>query len=141
MHPLLENDKLYYSIGEVKDITGVESHVLRYWETEFPTFRPRKSRTGQRTYTKKDIETIFEIKRLLYEEKFTIKGAKSKLKEKMPSSLSEETVDVEEPAGPQTQMVFDQVEKAVNVQMNDSEFLQTLRGKLISISQILRKRY
>ncbi len=138
MPQFLETDKLYYSIGEVKDITNIESHVLRYWETEFPTFRPRKSRTGQRTYTKKDIEMIFEIRRLLYEEKFTIKGAKNKLKEKM-SSLPEDT-SMEDSVGPQTQMVFAQVENAVHVQMNDHTFLQTLREKLLAISQTLRKR-
>ena len=72
-------EKLFYRIGEVSRITGVEPYVLRYWETEFPFLRPRKSRSGQRLYVKKDIETIFEIKRLLYEEKYTIEGVRKKL--------------------------------------------------------------
>ncbi len=69
-------EKLFYKIGEVGRITGVEPYVLRYWESEFPFLKPRKSRSGQRLYVKKDIETILEIKRLLYEERYTIEGVK-----------------------------------------------------------------
>lgn len=72
-------EKLFYKIGEVSRITGVEPYVLRYWETEFPFLRPRKSRSGQRLYVKKDIDTILEIKRLLYDEKYTIEGVRKKL--------------------------------------------------------------
>jgi len=72
-------EKLFYKIGEVSRITGVEPYVLRYWETEFPFLKPRKSRSGQRLYVKKDIDTILEIKRLLYEEKYTIEGVRKKL--------------------------------------------------------------
>ena len=73
-------EKLYYSIGEVKEITGLEPHVLRYWESEFPTLRPKKNGRGQRTYQKKDIEMVLRIKDLLYKRKFTIAGAKKALK-------------------------------------------------------------
>ncbi|MBI4379150.1 MAG: MerR family transcriptional regulator [Nitrospinae bacterium] len=72
-------DKLFFKIGEVARITEVEPHVLRYWESEFGLIRPNKSKTGQRVYKKKDIETILEIKRLLYEERFSIEGAKKRL--------------------------------------------------------------
>ncbi|RMG00162.1 MAG: MerR family transcriptional regulator [Nitrospirae bacterium] len=71
-------EKLFYKIGEVGRITGVEPYVLRYWESEFPFLRPRKSRSGQRLYVKKDIETILEIKKLLYDERYTIEGVKKK---------------------------------------------------------------
>lgn len=71
-------DKLFYRIGEVSRITGVEPYVLRYWETEFPFLRPRKSNSGHRIYTKRDIELVLEIKRLLYEEKYTIEGVRKK---------------------------------------------------------------
>ncbi len=74
-------DKLYYRIGEVSKITSTKPHVLRYWESEFNIFRPQKTRSKHRLYKKKDIELIFEIKRLLYEERFTLEGAKKKLKE------------------------------------------------------------
>lgn len=72
-------DKLYFRIGEVSDLTQTASYVLRFWETEFPTFKPLKSRSGHRLYRKQDVETILEIKRLLYEEGFTIEGARRKL--------------------------------------------------------------
>jgi DNA-binding transcriptional MerR regulator len=73
-------DKLFFKIGEVADLASVEQHVLRYWEDEIDGLKPTKNKSGQRLYQKKDIELVLEIKRLLYEEKFTIAGAKSKLK-------------------------------------------------------------
>ncbi len=72
--------KLYYSIGEVSELTSLKPYVLRYWETEFRQLSPPKNRAGNRTYRQKDIDTIFLIKDLLYSRKFTIKGAKSELK-------------------------------------------------------------
>jgi DNA-binding transcriptional MerR regulator len=71
--------KLYYKIREVCEIVGVEAHVLRFWESEFPALAPPKSRTGQRTYRPKDIELLLRIKKLLYEEGFTIAGARKRL--------------------------------------------------------------
>ena len=72
-------DKLYLRIGEVSVITGLPASVLRYWESEFASLAPKKSSTGQRLYTKKDIEQITEIKKLLYAEKLTIEGARKRL--------------------------------------------------------------
>ena len=72
--------KLYYSIGEVSDITGLKQYVLRYWETEFPHLKPSKNSAGNRIYRQNDIDNLVEIKKLLHEEKFTIKGAKQYLK-------------------------------------------------------------
>ena len=71
--------KLYYKIREVCEILGVEAHVLRYWETEFPALAPPKNRSGQRTYRPKDIELLLRIRKLLYEEGFTIAGARKRL--------------------------------------------------------------
>jgi DNA-binding transcriptional MerR regulator len=73
-------DKLFFKIGEVADLASVEQHVLRYWEDEIDALKPTKNKSGQRLYQKKDVELVLEIKRLLYEEKFTIAGAKGKLK-------------------------------------------------------------
>ena len=73
--------KIYYSISEVCGQTGLEPHVLRYWESEFSQLRPKKNRAGNRTYRDKDIEVIRFIKHLLYEEKFTIPGAKKRFAE------------------------------------------------------------
>jgi len=69
-------EKLYYSIGEVKEITGIAPHVLRYWESEFKLLRPRKDRSGRRMYQNKDLEKIDKIKDLLYRRRYSIAGAK-----------------------------------------------------------------
>ncbi len=76
--------KLYYKIGEVCEILGVEPHVLRYWETEFSCLAPPKSKSGQRTYRPKDIELLLRIRKLLYDEGFTIAGARKQLKTSAP---------------------------------------------------------
>lgn len=78
---MIENKKTYYSISEVCAKTKLEPHVLRYWESEFAQLRPKKNRAGNRAYRDKDIEAIQYIKYLLYEEQFTIPGAKKKLSE------------------------------------------------------------
>ena len=72
-------DKLFFKIGEVCEIAGVEPYVLRFWETEFPNLAPRKSTSGHRIYRKKDVETVLRIKELLYERGFTIPGARKQL--------------------------------------------------------------
>ncbi len=71
--------RLYYSISEVSDMIGVKPHVLRYWETQFKMLRPKKGRGGARMYRKRDVEILFEVKQLLYENRFTIAGARRKL--------------------------------------------------------------
>ena len=73
--------KMYYTISEVAEMTGVKAHVLRYWETEFPSLRPKKNRAGNRNYRPKDIKAILVIRDLLYKEGFTISGARKKLQE------------------------------------------------------------
>ena len=80
--------KLYYSIGEVSEMTDLKSYVLRYWETEFNQLKPPKNRAGNRTYRQKDIEVILNIKELLYKKKFTIDGARGVLQGK-DKSISE----------------------------------------------------
>ena len=72
-------EKLFFKIGEVCELTGVQAHVLRYWESEFPMLAPQKNRAGQRTYRKRDVEMALRIKELLYEDQYTIAGAKKKL--------------------------------------------------------------
>ena len=72
--------KLYYSIKEVSEMTSLKPYVLRYWESEFPSLKPSKNKAGNRTYKKNDINVILEIKKLLYDKKFTIKGAIEELK-------------------------------------------------------------
>src|SRR5580692_348768 len=73
-------DKLFFRIGEVSQLVGVEPYVLRYWESEFPGLSPKKSNTGQRMFRRKDVEMLLSIKQLLYDKKFTIEGARKALK-------------------------------------------------------------
>ena len=83
--------KLYYSISEVSEITGLKQYVLRYWETEFFQLKPGKNRAGNRIYLSHDVDTIMEIKSLLYDRKFTIKGAQQHLK--YPSEKSSQPIE------------------------------------------------
>ena len=75
-------DKLYFRIGEVSRLTGVKQYVLRFWENEFPGLGPKKSGTGHRLFRRKDVEMVLEIKRLLYDKRFTIEGARKALENK-----------------------------------------------------------
>ena len=88
-------DKLYFKIGEVAEITGVKPYVLRYWESEFKMVNPSKSRSRQRLYRKSDVELIFRIKELLYEERYTINGARKKLKELGYGRISQPELQLE----------------------------------------------
>lgn len=95
--------KLFFRIGEVCDLIKVQPHVLRYWETEFPMLAPQKNRAGQRVYRRKDVEMVVRIHNLLYEEKFTIAGARKRLLEetkkgaapRLKSSVREKAPEIE----------------------------------------------
>ena len=79
-HPAIAiPEKIFFKIGEVCDLVGVQAHVLRYWETEFPMLSPQKNRSGQRSYRRRDVEIALRIKELLYDDLYTIAGAKKKL--------------------------------------------------------------
>jgi DNA-binding transcriptional MerR regulator len=75
-------NRLFFRIGDVAELAGLEAYVLRYWETEFSVLKPKKSSNGQRQYRRKDVEVVLEIKRLLYDEGYTIAGARKALKDK-----------------------------------------------------------
>jgi DNA-binding transcriptional MerR regulator len=90
--------KIYYSIGEVCDLTGLKPHVLRYWETQFEVLNPTKNRAGNRVYRANDIELVLLVKHLLYEQKYTIEGANKRLNEmKKSGELEEERQEVLSP--------------------------------------------
>lgn len=93
-------DKLYFSIGEVSSLTEMEAHTLRYWESEFNLLTPKKNKAGKRIYTKKDVENIIFIKNLLYQEKYTIEGAKKKLRslnhEERKKSMADKITRIED---------------------------------------------
>ncbi len=100
-------DKLYFKIGEVSKISGLPSHVLRFWESEFKKIKPRRTASGQRSYTPKDVAMILEIKHLLQEKKFTIEGARKYLSSR------------------------------TRPESDDSDFLQDLKKELANIRDLL----
>jgi DNA-binding transcriptional MerR regulator len=118
--------KLYYTISEVAKITGVKAHVLRYWESEFPTLSPGKTRSGARRYRQKDIDEVLAIKRLLYEEGFKIAGARKQRREAKRGGEQE----VPAPAAPQLAMSFDG--------LSDAERLRLVRDTLRDVLGLVR---
>jgi len=116
--------KLYYSIGDVSEITGLKQYVLRYWETEFSFLNPKKNSAGNRTYIDKDIKIIKEIQSLLYEKKFTIKGANQFLTDRYNN---EDKID----------NIISIVDKSSN--NNDRELLLNLKKGLQDIVNLIDK--
>lgn len=121
----LEYTKLYYSISEVAKLTGVKAHVLRYWESEFPSLRPRKTRTGSRRYRPADIDEVQGIKHLLYEEGFKIAGARKLLRERKKQHTAPEA----QPA-PQLALNF--------AGMDDTQKLAFLKEELRELQAMIR---
>ncbi len=95
-------DKLYFRIGEVATLCHLPAYVLRFWESEFSQLKPVKSSTGQRMYRRRDVENVLRIKRLLYEEGFTISGARQHLRDENKSSKTQATIPF--PAAPSTEI-------------------------------------
>ena len=99
--PVTIPDRLYFRIGDVADLAGVKPYVLRYWETEFPIIQPQKGDNGQRVYRRSDVETVLMIKHLLYEQRFSIEGARKRINELRAEgelkAFKKETVAVQGP--------------------------------------------
>ena len=129
--------KMYYTISEVCGLTGLEKHILRYWEGEFPKLRPKKSGNGVRMYRDKDIDLISRIKRLLYEEKYTIHGARQKLADEAAEAKSGKpagaaTPNTAEPPPPKS------VPEATVSASVSPDFLAEIRGELEGVLALLR---
>ena len=90
---MMENKKVLFHIGEVADLVGIKTHVLRHWENEFPLFRPGKTRSGHRIYRREDIRVVERIRDLLYKEGYTIPGAKRRLWRELKGRGAEEDPD------------------------------------------------
>lgn len=84
-------EKMFYKIGEVSEIVDIEAYVLRYWESEFPFLKPRKNKSGQRVYARKDLEMVMQIKDLLYKEKYTIAGVRKRFSD---NSIKKHSVSI-----------------------------------------------
>lgn len=89
----VSTEKLFFKIGEVADVAGVKTSVLRFWETEFPFLKPVKSSSGQRLYSKNEVDLILQVKHLLYDEKFTIEGVKKRISPKGKLLKTDEVSD------------------------------------------------
>ncbi len=98
-------DKLYFRIGEVATLCHLPAYVLRFWESEFPQLKPIKSSTGQRMYRKRDVESVLRIKQLLYEQGFTISGARQQLRTEMKSDKSQSAIPFPTQATPEIQHI------------------------------------
>lgn len=109
--------KLFFKIGEVCELTETQPYVLRYWESEFPALAPAKNNSGQRIYRRRDIETILRIKTLLYEEGFTIAGAKKKLEQEMKEQ-SKGTSATPAPATPSGDEAFQDEVKEIKAELH-----------------------
>jgi DNA-binding transcriptional MerR regulator len=127
-------DKLYFRIGEVARLVGVEPYVLRYWETEFTKLMPRKSGSGHRLYRRKDVEMVLELKRLLYEKRFTIEGARLALEQSRKKEKEKEK-RVEPLAPPvQAPMLF-----AMPDPQGDSAKMELVRNELRELVALLAR--
>lgn len=150
-------EKIYFKIGEVCDLVGVQAHVLRYWETEFPMLSPQKNRSGQRSYRRRDVEISLRIKQLLYDELFTIAGAKKKLQSELRESsklkvVPTEAAEREFPKGVDSApLLFNNeidLENGKNAGLelqnglsdDGREALRTLAGHLLELREMLAKR-
>ncbi|HTT21852.1 MAG TPA: MerR family transcriptional regulator [Candidatus Sulfotelmatobacter sp.] len=102
---ILIPDKLYFRIGEVASLCRLPAYVLRFWESEFPQLRPIKSSTGQRMYRKRDVESVLRIKQLLYEQGFTISGARQQLRSEVKSDKSQTAIPFPTQATPEIQHI------------------------------------
>jgi DNA-binding transcriptional MerR regulator len=98
-------DKLYFRIGEVATLCRLPAYVLRFWESEFPQLKPVKSSTGQRMYRKRDVESVLRIKQLLYEQGFTISGARQQLRAENKSDKSQAAIPFPSQSAPELQNI------------------------------------
>jgi DNA-binding transcriptional MerR regulator len=157
--PVVIPEKIYFKIGEVCEIVGVQAHVLRYWETEFPMLSPQKNQSGQRSYRRRDVEMALRIKQLLYKEMFTIAGARKKLQSESRGGKSSEKVTSapastpaqDKKGDPEAPMLFDAGftretngakadKKAVEIDLSGDqrEVLRTLAAHLLELRDMLR---
>lgn len=132
---MINGKKTYYSISEVCSLTGLEPHVLRYWETEFSQLRPKKNRAGNRAYRDKDIEVVKYIKQLLYEEQFTIPGAKRRLAEPKP-----ETAEAVSPEPAVISPIQSELPLSPSSALPDkTQFRESLKRELVEVLELLTK--
>ena len=150
-------EKIFFKIGEVCDILDVQAHVLRYWETEFPMLSPQKNRSGQRTYRRRDVEMAVRIKDLLYEDLYTIAGAKKRLQVEIkegrkPKKVEKPVIDDDDldlisleidgdESSDQLSLAYSEGEtdsKPVEINDEKREALKSLAGQLLELREMLK---
>lgn len=148
-------EKIYFKIGEVCELVGVQAHVLRYWETEFPMLSPQKNRSGQRSYRRRDVEISLRIKELLYDEMFTIAGAKKKLQAEMRETTKLKVVHPEPRSEPESdsrlglfdeELVLDDIEPTPAVRVHPlnperRDALKLLASELLELREMLKNNH
>jgi DNA-binding transcriptional MerR regulator len=144
--PVVIPEKLYFKIGEVCELVGVQAHVLRYWETEFPMLSPQKNNSGQRSYRRKDVEMALRIKQLLYKEMFTIAGARKKLQSEQREGTRPK-VDPETEGPAKAPTLFDTGYEEASAASSDSQVtytakqrqaLKSLAANLVELRELLK---
>lgn len=143
-------DKIYFKIGEVCELVGVQAHVLRYWETEFSVLSPKKNKSGQRSYRRRDVEIAIRIKQLLYNEMFTIAGARKKIQSEQrdgrtnfkPTTRPIETqaptlFDTEIEPGDNVQLIANDVDCRIYTE-EERDTLRTLASHLLELREMLK---
>jgi DNA-binding transcriptional MerR regulator len=108
-------DKLYFRIGEVASLCRLPAYVLRFWETEFPQLKPVKSSTGQRMYRKRDVESVVRIKKLLYEDGFTIAGARAQLREEIKTERSQSALPFPASSAPNVAYLRSELQQILHI--------------------------
>ncbi len=134
-------NKLYFRIGEVAKIVGVKPYVLRYWETEFPILKPGKTPSRHRLYRRRDVELLLEIKRLLYEEGFTIAGARKQLKDSETASPQPPQSHTPSPTSPETEQIVQPPEAGTSEPPSDQrQILRDIRDDLQALYRMLENK-
>ena len=139
-------EKLFFKIGEVCELAGVQAHVLRYWESEFPMLAPQKNRAGQRVYRKRDVEMALRIKELLYEDQYTIAGAKKRLANDLRGGGKLKVVSSETDASELPNVVQEALSNRPTIPRSDiprtaeeRQALRRLAGELRELLELLEK--
>lgn len=131
-------DKLYFRIGEVARLAGIKPYVLRFWETEFPALDPKKSGTGHRLYRRKEVQLVLEIKRLLYEKRYTIEGARKFLDGRSKNGDSGAPAPVGVSKRSPGKPVLPRKQTQTGLFDIPSPLLETVRQELLEIAELLK---
>jgi DNA-binding transcriptional MerR regulator len=145
--PVAIPEKIYFKIGEVCELVGVQAHVLRYWETEFSMLSPQKNASGQRSYRRRDVEIALRIKQLLYNEMFTIAGARKKLQSEhregvkaKPDEPSTARISAPTLFDDQIEAVEEAADGSTRLTAKQRQALKTLATQLLELREMLNSR-